>query len=51
MRKYLKDRINELHTRSKNKNIIDLYRSINEFNFIRVFYLIFINDEGFLRSL
>jgi predicted NACHT family NTPase len=30
-RKYLKDRINELETNSKNKNIRDLYRGINEF--------------------
>jgi hypothetical protein len=30
-REYLKDRINELATDSKNKNIINLYRRINEF--------------------
>jgi hypothetical protein len=30
-RKYLKDKINELATNSKNKNIGDLYRGINEF--------------------
>jgi predicted NACHT family NTPase len=30
-RAYLKDRINELATDSKNKNIRDLYRRINEF--------------------
>jgi hypothetical protein len=30
-RKYLKDNINELATSSKNKNIRDLYRGINEF--------------------
>jgi hypothetical protein len=30
-REYLKDRINELATNSKNKNIRDLYRGINEF--------------------
>jgi hypothetical protein len=30
-REYLKDKINELATNSKNKNIIDLYRGINEF--------------------
>jgi prefoldin subunit 5 len=29
-REYLKDRINELATSSKNKNIRDLYRGINE---------------------
>jgi hypothetical protein len=29
--KYLKDKINELATNSKNKNIRDLYRGINEF--------------------
>jgi hypothetical protein len=29
--KYLKDKINELESNSKNKNIIDLYRGINEF--------------------
>jgi hypothetical protein len=28
---YLKDKINELKPNSKNKNIIDLYRGINEF--------------------
>jgi hypothetical protein len=28
---YLKDKINELATNSKNKNIKDLYRGINEF--------------------
>jgi hypothetical protein len=30
-RKYLKDKINELATDSKNKNIRGLYRGINEF--------------------
>jgi predicted NACHT family NTPase len=30
-REYLKDRINELATNNKNKNIRDLYRGINEF--------------------
>jgi hypothetical protein len=30
-REYLKDKSNELATNSKNKNIIDLYRGINEF--------------------
>jgi hypothetical protein len=30
-RKYLKDKINELTTNSKNKNISDLYRGINKF--------------------
>jgi hypothetical protein len=30
-RKYLKDKINELETSNKNKNIRDLYRNINEF--------------------
>jgi uncharacterized protein YaaR (DUF327 family) len=30
-REYLKDKINELATNSKNKNIRDLYRGINEF--------------------
>jgi hypothetical protein len=29
--KYLKDKINELAKNSKNKNIRDLYRGINEF--------------------
>jgi hypothetical protein len=29
---YLKDRINEVATNSKNKNIRDLYSGINEFN-------------------
>jgi hypothetical protein len=28
-REYLKDKINELATNNKNKNIIDLYRGIN----------------------
>jgi hypothetical protein len=31
MREYLKDKINELAMNSKNKNIRDLYRRINEF--------------------
>jgi hypothetical protein len=31
MREYLKDKINELARNSKNKNIRDLYRGINEF--------------------
>jgi hypothetical protein len=30
-RQYMKDRINELATNNKNKNIRDLYRGINEF--------------------
>jgi hypothetical protein len=30
-REYLKDKINEIATNSKNKNIRDLYRGINEF--------------------
>jgi hypothetical protein len=30
-REYLKDKINELATNSKNKNIRDLYRGVNEF--------------------
>jgi chemotaxis methyl-accepting protein methylase len=30
-KEYLKDRINELAANSKNKNIRDLYRGINEF--------------------
>jgi hypothetical protein len=30
-KEYLKDKINELGTNSKNKNIGDLYRGINEF--------------------
>jgi hypothetical protein len=30
-RDYLKDKINELQSNSKNKNIRDLYRGINEF--------------------
>jgi hypothetical protein len=30
-REYLKDKINELATNSKNKNIRDLYRGIHEF--------------------
>jgi hypothetical protein len=30
-REYLKDKINELATKSKKKNIRDLYRGINEF--------------------
>jgi hypothetical protein len=30
-REYLKDKINELATNSKNKNIRDLYRGIKEF--------------------
>jgi uncharacterized protein YaaR (DUF327 family) len=30
-REYLKDKINEIASNSKNKNIRDLYRGINEF--------------------
>jgi hypothetical protein len=30
-REYLKNKMNELETNSKNKNIRDLYRGINEF--------------------
>jgi hypothetical protein len=30
-REYLKDKINELETNNKSKNIRDLYRGINEF--------------------
>jgi Fe-S cluster assembly ATPase SufC len=30
-REYLKDKINELATKSKNKNIRDLYRGVSEF--------------------
>jgi hypothetical protein len=30
-REYSKDRINELESNSKNKNVRDLYRGINEF--------------------
>jgi hypothetical protein len=30
-REYLKDKINELATNSKNKNISDLIRAVNEF--------------------
>jgi hypothetical protein len=30
-REYLKDKINELESNSKNKNMRDLYRGINEF--------------------
>jgi hypothetical protein len=30
-REYLRDKINEFSTDSKNKNIRDLYRGINEF--------------------
>jgi hypothetical protein len=30
-REYLKDKVNELETNNKNKNIRDLYRGINEF--------------------
>jgi hypothetical protein len=30
-REYLKDKINEIESDSKNKNIRDLYRGINEF--------------------
>jgi hypothetical protein len=30
-REYMKDKINELESNSKNKNIRDLYRGINEF--------------------
>jgi hypothetical protein len=30
-REYLKDKINELESNSKNKNMRDIYRGINEF--------------------
>jgi hypothetical protein len=30
-REYLKDKINELESKGKNKNIRDLYRGINKF--------------------
>jgi hypothetical protein len=30
-REYLRDKINELESNSKNKNIRDLYRGLNEF--------------------
>jgi predicted NACHT family NTPase len=30
-REYLKDRINELESKSENKNIRDMYRDINDF--------------------
>jgi hypothetical protein len=30
-REYLRDKINELKTKNKNKNVRDLYRGINEF--------------------
>jgi hypothetical protein len=36
MREHLKDKINELATNSKNKNIRDLYRGIYEFNRIEI---------------
>jgi hypothetical protein len=35
-RKYLKDKISSLAVNSKNKNIRDLYRGINEFKQVKV---------------
>jgi hypothetical protein len=34
-REYLKDKINEVESNIKNKNIRDLYRGINEFKFYK----------------
>jgi hypothetical protein len=43
---YLKDRINELATSSKNKNIRDLYRGINKFKNSYQLRCILVNDEN-----
>jgi hypothetical protein len=44
--KYLKDRINELATNSKNKHIRDLYRGINEFKRCCQMRYILVKDEN-----
>jgi hypothetical protein len=44
MREYLKDNINNLATRSKNTNIRDLYRRINEFK--KSYQLINVNQDS-----
>jgi hypothetical protein len=45
-REYLKDKINELETNNKNKNIGNLYRSINEFKKGYQPRINIINDEN-----
>jgi hypothetical protein len=44
-REYLKGRINELESNSKNKNIRDLYRGINEFKKVYQPRTNLVNDE------
>jgi hypothetical protein len=44
-REYLKGKINELPTNSKNKNIRDLYRGINEFKKSNQYRSKFVKDE------
>jgi hypothetical protein len=46
IREYLKGKINELETNSKNKNIRDLYRGINEFKRGYQPKSIFVKDEN-----
>jgi Txe/YoeB family toxin of Txe-Axe toxin-antitoxin module len=41
-KEYLKAKINELETNSKNKNIRDLYKGINEFNPLKTKHICFI---------
>jgi hypothetical protein len=38
-KEYLKDKINELESNSKNKNIRDLYRGINELRMVTILEL------------
>jgi hypothetical protein len=45
-REYLKGKINELATNSKNKNIRDLYRGINEFKRGYQHRSIFVKDDN-----
>jgi hypothetical protein len=44
-REYMKDKINELESKSKNKNIRDLYRGINEFKKVYLPRTNLIKDE------
>jgi hypothetical protein len=58
-RKYLKDKINDLTTNSKNKNIRDLYRGINPFkrvyqprnNYIKMIMVICLHNVSDVRQI
>jgi hypothetical protein len=45
-RQYLKDKVDELATNSKNKKIIDLYRGINDFKRCNQPRSNFVKDEN-----